>query len=81
MGEKKSNNITAKGKGEMQPYWLVDPNTKANNEDEEEEQKEETNHAIAMRLRDASLDELKEAVPPMIRHLVNWNIEILKKLL
>lgn len=64
--KKRPDVITAKGKGEIQTYWLVDPH-KANEEDEEEEKFNE--HTLTMRLRHASLDALEESVPPKSKRL------------
>ena len=83
--KKRAETVNAKGKGEMQTYWLQNNRDDGAVEEvtEEEANKEgtpnidSTNH----KLRDSTMEELEESLPPKVKRLVGWNVEILKKLL
>jgi hypothetical protein len=73
--KKRSDVVTAKGKGELHTYWLITPGLeggKATND----ASNPESAHRVGL-----SLDELEASLPPKIQRLVGWNVEILKKLL
>ncbi len=74
--KKRPELVSGKGKGSMQTYWLQSPGeTNAENDAEES--------ALQSKVvnKNISLDDLEDALPPKVKRLVSWNVEILKKLL
>jgi class 3 adenylate cyclase len=74
---KRAELVSSKGKGVMQTYWLQTPGQANKQEEEEKEDRAQQ----GTKLKDVALDDLEEALPPKVKRLVSWNVEILKKLL
>lgn len=66
--------VTAKGKTTIQTYWLQSPGDSVHDE-------ELLNPETKAFHKDLPLDDLEDALPPKVKRLVGWNVEILKKLL
>jgi hypothetical protein len=66
--------VTAKGKTAIQTYWLQSHGDAAQDEPVDSAESKAYN-------RNISLDELEDSLPPKVKRLVGWNVEILKKLL
>mmetsp|Transcript_42749 Transcript_42749/g.103157 ORF Transcript_42749/g.103157 Transcript_42749/m.103157 type:complete len:865 (+) Transcript_42749:140-2734(+) len=86
--KKRAEVVTAKGKGEMQTYWLVKPGDTDNFESQDRAEE------MAAKVRDdgpehlasatvvansTNIEEIEASLPPKIMRLVGWNVEILKK--
>ena len=69
----------------MQTFWLQTKEESEAGQAAKEEGKEDApqNDAAALnhKLRDSTMAELEETLPPKVKRLVGWNVEILKKLL
>jgi hypothetical protein len=73
---KRAEMVSGKGKGKMQTYWLHTPGQST----EEDPDKAASQHAKVAN-KNVPLDELEDSLPPKVKRLVGWNVEILKKLL
>jgi hypothetical protein len=73
--KKRADVVTAKGKGEVQTYWLVTPGL-IDDKPITDTTEPESAHRVGL-----NLDQLEASLPPKIQRLVGWNVEILKKLL
>lgn len=74
--KKRAELVSGKGKGSMQTYWLQSPG-----EINTENDAEEATLLSKIVNKNISLDDLEDALPPKVKRLVSWNVEILKKLL
>eukprot|EP00529_Nitzschia_sp_RCC80_P005556 CAMPEP_0113514622 /NCGR_PEP_ID=MMETSP0014_2-20120614/40508_1 /TAXON_ID=2857 /ORGANISM="Nitzschia sp." /LENGTH=1043 /DNA_ID=CAMNT_0000411133 /DNA_START=100 /DNA_END=3233 /DNA_ORIENTATION=- /assembly_acc=CAM_ASM_000159 len=86
--KKRAEVVTAKGKGEMQTYWLVKPGDTDNfeSQDRAEEMAAKVRGDGPEHLASATvvanstnMEEIEASLPPKIMRLVGWNVEILKK--
>jgi hypothetical protein len=73
--KKRADVVTAKGKGELQTYWLLTPGL-VDDKQVDASADPESAHRVGL-----NLDQLEASLPPKIQRLVCWNVEILKKLL
>ncbi len=83
---KRTETVMAKGKGEMQTYWLLTDDEMASGTTAEDGTKAAPLpivKASAPRLGNATADMLdpESTLPPRIRRLVDWNVDVLKRLL
>ena len=84
---KRTETIVAKGKGEMQTYWLLTNEELASGVVGEDVSKTAAPlpivRANAPRIASAATDALdpESTLPPRIKRLVDWNVDVLKKLL
>jgi class 3 adenylate cyclase len=82
---KRNETVVAKGKGEMQTYWLLTDEELALGTSAEDVGKSAAPLPIvkANAPRIATLDMLdpESSLPPRIKRLVDWNVDVLKRLL
>ncbi|CAJ1964592.1 unnamed protein product [Cylindrotheca closterium] len=85
--ERRNDTIVAKGKGEMQTYWLLSEAEMKSGGGESKTAKEAAAlpvvHAMQPRLAKQSMNVLdpESSLPPKIKRLVDWNVDVLKRLL
>jgi hypothetical protein len=82
--KKRAEMVNAKGKGTMQTYWLVF-NSEGTGESVEQQDalQADENQAgdTTNKTKHATMEQLEDSLPPKLKRLVGWNVEILKKLL
>eukprot|EP00538_Stauroneis_constricta_P012395 CAMPEP_0119571056 /NCGR_PEP_ID=MMETSP1352-20130426/43927_1 /TAXON_ID=265584 /ORGANISM="Stauroneis constricta, Strain CCMP1120" /LENGTH=1560 /DNA_ID=CAMNT_0007620735 /DNA_START=72 /DNA_END=4756 /DNA_ORIENTATION=- len=88
---KRPDTVTAKGKGTLQTYWInVQDDTGTdgqassdgnNNSNKAWQGGKPTDQVVPSSVNASNLKDIEESLPPNIRRLVQWNVEILKKLL
>ncbi|KAL3938937.1 MAG: hypothetical protein SGBAC_006242 [Bacillariaceae sp.] len=85
--ERRNDTIVAKGKGEMQTYWLMSEADMATRAEGKTSGKEASAlpvvKAMQPRLAKQSMNVLdpESSLPPKIKRLVDWNVDVLKRLL
>jgi len=85
--ERRNDTIVAKGKGEMQTYWLLSEEEVKNGGGAAKTSKEAAAlpvvAAMQPRLAKQSMNVLdpESSLPPKIKRLVDWNVDVLKRLL
>jgi len=67
--------VTAKGKTAIQTYWLQSPG------DTDVEEPISDNPDNSTRQKEVDLANVEDSLSPKVKRLVEWNVEILKKLL
>jgi hypothetical protein len=79
---KRPDIVNAKGKGEMQTYWLQDKDDVVTG-NENGNGHDEINPTIcsSAKVGNQTVEQIEDSLPPKIKRLVSWNVEILKKLL
>jgi class 3 adenylate cyclase len=85
--QKRSETVMAKGKGEMQTYWLLTTEQMKSGGDQEDGAKGAAPlpivNAMQSRIAKGAMDILdpESSLPPRIKRLVDWNVDVLKRLL
>lgn len=83
---RRNDTIVAKGKGEMQTYWLlseIEMESGTNPENAKETAALPGVNAMQPRLAKTAMNVLdpESSLPPKIKRLVDWNVDVLKRLL
>mmetsp|Transcript_34534 Transcript_34534/g.54014 ORF Transcript_34534/g.54014 Transcript_34534/m.54014 type:complete len:1188 (-) Transcript_34534:311-3874(-) len=78
---KRPDAVTAKGKGSMDTWWLIDPNDQNQEQEDKKENEDDRNAGLGQKMRHLSHEQLFDSLPPKTQRLVGWNVEILKKIL
>ena len=73
---KRSELVSGKGKSKIQTYWLH-----GHGQSQEDPDKEGQELKAKTANKNISFDQIEDALPPKVKRLVDWNVEILKKLL
>ena len=86
--KKRDDTIMAKGKGEMQSYWLLSNEELANIEQNKDVGAVPAKQALlpivkasAPRVAGSNVLDPESSLPPRIKRLVDWNVDVLKRLL